>query len=409
MRRAAVTGIGIISALGRGRDATLAAVRDSRVAIRRLTSIDVAAHESKIGGEVSAEDLGSGHREYDRFVRLAMIAAAEAAEQALLGDASLDRTRIGTLIGTGLGGSETLDAAYERLYGRKLRPAPMTIPRAMYNAAASGVSAEQRALGPVYAIVSACASGAHAIGQASHWIRSGLADLVIAGGADAPLAPGIIRGWESLRVLAIDNDEPSTACRPFSADRKGLVLAEGAAVLILEELESAKRRGARILGEVVGAGMSSDAGHLTDPSVDGAARAIAMALRDAAIDPAEIGYINAHGTATRANDPAETAAIHRVFGPRAKRIPVSSTKAMHGHAMGASGAIEIALSLIALNEGVIPPTMNYREPDAACDLDCVPNASRPGSVELFLSNSFGFGGMNGVVALRTAVDPAANR
>jgi 3-oxoacyl-(acyl-carrier-protein) synthase len=227
-------------------------------------------------------------------------------------------------------------------------------------------------------------------------IRAGQADVIIAGGADAPLTFGIILGWESMRVLAIDNDHPESACRPFSADRKGLVLAEGAAVLVLESMEHAERRKANILGEIVGFGITSDAGHLTDPSADGAARAMRMAMHD--LDVAKIGYINAHGTATRANDVTETAAIKSVLG---KAVPASSTKSMHGHAMGASGAIEIVCSLLALNDGFLPPTINLDKPDPACDLDYVPNAPRPARVPLFLSNSFGFGGMNGVVAVRT--------
>ena len=218
---------------------------------------------------------------------------------------------------------------------------------------------------------------------------------MLAGGSDAPLTFGIILAWESMRVLAVDNEHPEAACRPFSADRKGLVLAEGAAALVLESMDHAQRRGQPILGEIVGFGITSDAGHLTDPSADGAARAMRMAVSEVS---QEIGYINAHGTATRANDATETSAIKSVLGDR---IPVSSTKSMHGHAMGASGAIEIACSLLALNDGFLPPTINLDNPDPACDLDYVPNASRPARVAAFLSNSFGFGGMNGVVAVRT--------
>jgi nodulation protein E len=266
----------------------------------------------------------------------------------------------------------------------------------MYNAAASAVSAHFGAKGPAYAPVSACASSAHAIGNAFQMIRSGQADMMLAGGADAPLTFGIILGWESMRVLAVDNENPGAACRPFSADRKGLVLAEGAAILVLESMEHAERRNADILGEIAGFGITSDAGHLTDPSADGAARAMRMAIHE--VNAAEIGYINAHGTATRANDVTETAAIKSVFG---NDVPASSTKSMHGHAMGASGAIEIVCSLLALNDGFLPPTINLDKPDPACDLDYVPNASRAARVPLFLSNSFGFGGMNGVVAVRT--------
>jgi nodulation protein E len=221
---------------------------------------------------------------------------------------------------------------------------------------------------------------------------------MFAGGADAPLALGIIKAWESMRVLAIDNEHPEAACRPFSADRKGLVLAEGAAVFVLESFEHARHRGAEILGEIAGFGATSDAGHITDPSSDGAARAMSIALRDAKLNADDIGYINAHGTGTRANDATETAAIHAVFGNDAP--PVSSTKSLHGHAMGASGAIEIASSLLALRDGFLPPTINLDAPDPACDLDYVPNEAREARVTAFLSNSFGFGGMNAVVAVK---------
>jgi len=331
-----------------------------------------------------------------------VLASCEAAEQAALTDL-VDRTRIATLLGTGLGGCESMDGAYRRLYaeGQSKLP-PGSIPKAMYNAATSAVSSRHQALGPATTAVSACASAAHAIGQAAHWIRFGMADVVITGGADAPLVPGILRGWEALRILSPDSDHPAEACRPFSADRKGLVIAEGAAVLVLEEMESARRRGVPILGEILGSGMSSDAGHVTDPSPDGAARAMILALADAGVDPGSVQYINAHGTATRANDPVETAAIHSVFGARAKAIAVSSTKSMHGHAMGASGAIEMVLSLLALNDRFLPPTINYRERDPACDLDYVPNEARAAKVDIFLSNSFGFGGMNGVVVAATS-------
>jgi nodulation protein E len=269
----------------------------------------------------------------------------------------------------------------------------------MYNASASAVAARYGAKGIAYAVVSACSSSAHAIGQAFDAIRLGRADVMLAGGADAPLTVGCIRAWESMRVLAIDNEHPEAACRPFSADRKGLVLAEGSAVLVLESFEHAAARGATPLGEVVGFGITSDAGHVTDPSADGEARAMRMALDG--LSAGDVGYINAHGTATRANDVTETAAIKAVFGEAAYGIPVSSTKSMHGHAMGASGAIEAACSLMALNEGFLPPTINLTAPDPACDLDYVPNEARPAQVGLFLSNSFAFGGMNGVLAVRT--------
>ncbi len=402
-RRVLVTGMGVISALGRGRDAHLDAIRDARSGITWLQRFDASEFICRVAGQVPDDALQPEEfRGYDRFSRLALAAAGEAASQARLDDPNLDRHRIATLIGTGLGGCESLDAGYERLYGRgSSRIPPFTIPRSMYNAAASAISATHRAEGPAFGVVSACASATHALGQAMLWIRSGLADVVLAGGADAPLVPGIVRAWEGLRVLASPGDHPSGACRPFSADRAGLVLAEGAAVLVLESEESARRRGVEALGEIAGFGLSSDAGHLTDPSAEGAARAIEMALHDGGIEPSAVGYVNAHGTATRANDPAETRALKIALGPHVERIPVSSTKSAHGHAMGASGAIEAAISLLSLNEMVIPATLHYRQPDPDCDLDVVPNEPRSGRVSLFLSSSFGFGGMNGVLAIRT--------
>jgi len=400
--RVAITGIGSISALGRGLASTLEAVRNGTIGVRPIEAFDAREFNCRIAAEVPGELLGDEHRGFDRFARLALVAAAEAHLEAGIADVGYDPSRIGTLVGTGLGGCETLDAGYERLYGRgSSRIPPFTIPRAMYNAATSAISSKLGARGPGFGIVSACSSGTHAIGQAALWIRAGLADAVYAGGADAPIVPGIVRAWEGLRILAHDRDGASSACRPFSADRSGIVLGEGAGILVLERMDLAMKRGATILGEIMGIGFSSDAGHVTDPSADGAANAILGALADARLTPEAIGYVNAHGTATRANDPTETSAIRMTLGAAADGIPVSSTKAMHGHAMGASGAIEIAIALRALNAGVIPPTMNLREPDSECDLDYVPNAAREGRVATFLSNSFGFGGLNAVVAIRT--------
>ena len=402
MIRVAITGIGIISPFGKGKAAALTALRAGASGIRRITSIDASELNCKIGGEVPVDD--SPQRGYDRFTRFALVAAEEAAQQANLASIGVDPDRIGVLVGTGLGGCETLDAGYRRVYKEsQARIPPASIAMSMYNAAASAISTKYQARGVSYAVVSACASSAHAIGLAYQAIRSGQADAMITGGADAPLRFGIIRAWESMRVLAVDNDHPERACRPFSADRKGLVLAEGAGIFILESFDNALRRGQPILGEIIGFGATSDAGHVTDPSADGAARAMKMSLRDARIEPGHIGYINAHGTATQANDATETRAIKDVFGAAATSIPVSSTKSMHGHAMGASGSIEIASSLLALNAGFIPPTINLEVPDPACDLDYVPNVARDARIGLFLSNSFGFGGMNAVVALRTAV------
>lgn len=399
-RRVAITGIGLLSPFGRGCAAALEALRNARSGIRAIASIDASSLNCRIGGEVPNDAHEGEHRGHDRFTRFALIAAEEAMAQA--GAFDVDPHRFGTIIGTGLGGCETLDNNYRRLYAENARPVPMGIPMAMYNAATAAVSAKHNAKGIAYSTVSACASSAHAIGLAAQAIRIGQADAMLAGGSDAPLTFGIIKAWEVLRVLAIDNEHPEAACRPFSADRKGLVLAEGAAVFVLELFEHAQQRGATILAEVAGFGATSDAGHVTDPSADGAARAMALAIEDAGLQPRDIDYINAHGTGTRANDPTETTAIKSVFGSDVP--PVSSTKSMHGHAMGASGAIEIASSLLAVRDGFLPPTLNLDTPDPACDLDYVPNAPREAKVRAFLSNSFGFGGMNSVVALRLLSD-----
>ena len=378
MSRVAITGLGILSPFGRGKSSASAALRNA------------AELNGRTGSEVPKDAFEPG--KFDRFTGLALAAAEEAMEQARV---EPEAERFGAIVGTGMGGAETLDAGYKRIYAdAQPRVAPTMIAWSMYNAAASALSTRFGAKGPSYAVVSACASSAHAIGQAFQAIRGGQADVMLAGGADAPLTFGIIRAWEAMRVLA-----PDGVCRPFSADRQGLVLAEGAAVFVLESFEHAERRGAEILGEIVGFGITSDAGHITDPSADGAARAMRMAL--GGIGAARVGYINAHGTGTRANDVTETAAIKSVFGDAAYQIPVSSTKSMHGHAMGASGAIETACALLALNDGFLPPTVNLRAPDPQCDLDYVPNEARDARVSLFLSNSFGFGGMNGVLAVRT--------
>jgi nodulation protein E len=400
--RVAITGFGIVSPFGRGKAAAVEALRNARSGIRRIESIDTSALNCRIGGEVPRDAHEGLHRGHDRFTRFALIAADEAAEQANFAGIGVDPERIAANIGTGLGGCETLDAGYKRVYGENLpRVAPATIAMTMYNAATSAVATKFGAKGAAYSVVSACASSAHAIGLAYLAIKSGAAEAALAGGADAPLTFGIIRAWESMRVLSVDNDHPERACRPFSADRNGLVLAEGAAVFVLESFENAQRRKQPIVGEIAGFGATSDAGHITDPSADGAARAIRLAMRDAGASADDIGYINAHGTATRANDATETRAIKEALGERARAIPISSTKSMHGHAMGASGAIEIACSLAALRDGFIPPTINLDSPDPECDLDYVPHRPREAKVGLFLSNSFGFGGMNAVVAVRT--------
>jgi len=395
----AITGLGLVTPLGIGARSNLASIREGRSGVCRIRRFDPAGFNCTIAGQVPDAAFDGAEASLDRVTWLAIVAAREAAEQAQL-DTVEARDRIGVVIGTGLGGADTLDTSYERLYGqRNNRLHPLTIPRIMYNAATSAVSIRHRALGPSFAIVSACSSGTHAIGEAAMWIRAGVADRVIAGGADAPLTPGIVRAWEALRVLNTEGIDPAEACRPFSADRNGIVLSEGAAVMVLERLDLAVERGATILGYVAGFGMTSDAAHITDPQSAGAARAMRIALDDAAIEPARIGHVNAHGTGTKLNDPVETRAIRSVFGPLADSLAVSSTKSMHGHAMGASGAIEAVLSLLAVNAGFVPPTINLRVRDPECDLDYVAEGARLLQVDSFLSNSFGFGGMNAVLAI----------
>jgi nodulation protein E len=264
----------------------------------------------------------------------------------------------------------------------------------MENAAASRISLETGVVGPTYTVSTACSSANHAIGQAFWMVRSGVARMAIAGGSEAVFSLGFLKAWEAMRVVSPDT------CRPFSKDRRGLILGEGGAMLVLEPLDAAVARGAKIYGEIAGFGMSSDAFHITQPSPDGAARALRAALSDAGLQPEEIGYINAHGTATQANDATETAAIRKVFGAHADRLAVSSTKSMHGHTLGAAGAIEAVATLLSLCNGVLPPTANFTEPDPACDLDVIPNQARIVQVECALSNSFAFGGLNAVIAFR---------
>jgi nodulation protein E len=309
-----------------------------------------------------------------------------------------DELRDKTVIATGscVGGQGTQDIGFVDLYQRgRGRVHPLTIPKVMGNAGAGHISMEFGITGPAFNVSTACSSSNHAIGQAFHMIRSGMAEAAITGGGEAPFSLGLLKAWEAMRVISPDT------CRPFSKNRLGMILGEGAGMLVLESLDAARSRGARIYGEVVGFGMSADAHHLTAPSALGAASAIRRALNDAGIAPEQIGYINAHGTGTAANDPTETRAIRDVFGAHADRVPVSSTKSMHGHGLGAAGALEAIATFLALREGYVPPTANYTEPDPECDLDYVPNQARPARVEWALSNSFAFGGLNAVLAFRS--------
>ena len=332
----------------------------------------------------------------DRFAQFAVVAAKEAMAQSGLELTPAMREDGAIITGSCIGGRSAEEVGYRELYihGRN-RVHPLTIPLGMSNAGTSHISMQFGIQGPSYTISTACASSGHAIGQAFQMVRSGIAPMAIAGGSEAPLYFGNLKAWEAMRVISKDT------CRPFSADRSGLVLGEGAAMLVLEPLEAALARGARPIAEIVGFGMSADACHITQPSAEGPARAMRMALRDAGLAPEQIGYINAHGTATEVNDRTETAAIRLVFGAHADKLAVSSTKSMHAHTLGAAGAIEAAASALTLASGIIPPTVNYSKPDPVCDLDFVPNTAREQQVEACLSNSFAFGGLNAVLALRT--------
>jgi len=412
MRRVAITGMGVIASPGLNRQDFFSRLLTGRAAVRCIESLEPAVVE-RLNCRIAAEVACYKPQEHftekeldqlDRFSQFALVAARQA-----LADAGLEafseeqQPRLGVCIGTAYGGIETLDTSYFSLYGKNAkRLPPLVIPRLMYNAATCQVSMHFQARGPCMTPTTACASGAHAIGEACDFIRYGQADWMLAGGADAPVTYGVIRGWEGMRVLAPENGAPERACRPFSGDRQGIVIGEGAAILLLEEYESARKRGARIYAELVGYGANSDASHITQPTVEGPANAMRLALAEAKMNAEEIDYINAHGTGTKANDAVETRAIKAVFGERAKKVPVSSTKSMHGHVMGASGAIELVAAIEAMEQGVVPPTANYSKPDPDCDLDYVPNQAREHKVQAALSSSFAFGGMNAVLVVKKA-------
>jgi nodulation protein E len=400
MRRVAITGMGAISALGRTVPEFAAALCQGRSGIGPIESTDCSQLRFQNGAEVR----GYSHQPYfedrradfiDRFAQFAVIAAREAVNSAGIEWTPELRETAAIITGSCVGGQSTEDIGFQEVY--KLghnRVHPLTIPKTMANAGASHISMEFGITGPSFTISTACSSAAHAIGQACWMIRNGMTDLAITGGSEAPFSFGILKAWEAMRVVSPDT------CRPFSKDRRGMILGEGAAMFVLEPFEAAQARGAQIHAELVGFGMSADACHITQPSAEGAARAMRAALRDARLAPEQIGYINAHGTATPANDVTETAAIRAVFGAHAGRLAVSSTKSMHGHGLGAAAAFECLAATLALRDGFLPPTANFTEPDPDCDLDVIPNHARRAEVEYALSNSFAFGGLNAVLALR---------
>ena len=402
MRRVAITGAGTINALGHDVPSTLQALREGVCGIGALTIRDSERLSVRIGAQVKDYDEAAyfGRQQialYDRFTQFAVISAAQAMKQAGLSVSEELACRSGVILGTSGGGLSTVDESYRSVYEEgKNRVHPFVVPRLMANAAASAVSMAHGLQGPVFTVSSACASSNHAMGLAFQMIRSGMADVMLSGGSEAMLCFGGIKAWEGLRVMSEDG------CRPFSATRNGMVEGEGAAVVVLEEWNHAVERGADILAEFVGFGMTADAKDIVLPSVDGAQRAILAALADAGLAAEDIGYINAHGTGTTANDRVECLALARAFGPAADRLLVSSTKSMHGHLIGGTGAVELLACLLALREGVIAPTIGFVAPDPECPLDVVPNVARDAKVTACLSNAFAFGGLNAVVALRAA-------
>ena len=399
MRRVVITGAGTINPLGRDVPATLQAMREGRCAIGPLDIRDVDRLSVRVGAQVSDYHPEERFNRQqialcDRFTQFTLIAADEAIRQSGLRFAGALADAAGVVLGTSGGGLQTQDENYRVVYEEgKNRVHPFVVPKLMNNAACSHVSMEHNLRGPSFTVASACASSNHAMGQAFLYVRSGMAPVMITGGSEAMLCFGGVKAWEGLRVMARDT------CRPFSADRTGMVQGEGAGVFVFEEYEHARRRGADILAEVVGFAMSSDAGDIVMPSRAGAARAIRGALADARLDPAEVGYINAHGTGTAANDKTECAAVSDAFGSHADALMISSTKSMHGHLIGGTGAVELLACIMAVRDGVVAPTMNYTEPDPECALDVVPNEARDADVRVALSNAFAFGGLNAVLAL----------
>ena len=400
MKRVVITGAGTINALGHDVPETLAAMREGRCGIGQLEFRDVERLSIQIGGQIKGfEAEGHFNRQqmtlYDRFTQFTLMAAREAIKQSGLEFSGDLANRAGVVLGTAGGGVSTWDDNYRAVYEEgKNRVHPFVVPKLMMNAAASHVSMEYNLRGPSFTVSTACASSNHAMAQAFQMVRSGMSPAMITGGSESMLCFGGIKAWEGLRVTSRD------ACRPFSANRNGMVQGEGAGIFVFEEYDHARARGAEIMAEVAGYAMSSDAADIVMPSKQGASRAIAGALRDGGIAADKVGYINAHGTGTAANDKTECAAVADVFGRHADRLMISSTKSMHGHLIGATGAVELLACIMALRDGIIAPTIGYEEFDPECALDVVPNEAREAKVEVALSNAFAFGGLNAVLALK---------
>jgi 3-oxoacyl-[acyl-carrier-protein] synthase II len=407
-RRVVVTGLGVVTSLGRAVDTFWDRILRGESGVGPITLFDVSGFRVQFGGEVpwnaESENIANPKelRRLDRFTQFAMAAAADAVSDSGLDFSREDPFRCGVVIGSGIGGLSEFESQHERLLHKGIdKVSPFTIPKLMVNSGSGHVSSMYGIKGPNFAVATACASAANSIGEALRSIQYGDADIMVAGGSEAALTPMGLAGFQNMRALSFHSDAPQKASRPFDMHRDGFVLAEGAGVVVLEDLEHARGRGARIYGELMGYGASGDAGHITQPDDEGrgAARAMSMALADASLNPDRVQYVNAHGTSTPLGDKAETVAVKRVFGDHARRLAISSTKSQLGHTLGASGGIELVVCALTINRGVIAPTINLENPDPDCDLDYTPNVARDAAVDVAMSNSFGFGGHNASLVL----------
>jgi nodulation protein E len=399
MRRVAITGMGVVAGTGSGLPPFWEAVREGRTSFRALQGLQDASLSIRSGAAVPdfRPELILNRKQLiylDRFAQLALVAAKQAVLDAGVEWSDALRQSAGVITGSAIGGQSTQDDAFLKLYGKGARSVnPISIPKIMPCSGAGAISMDLGLMGPSFTVSTACASSAHAIGQAFWLVRQGVLDLAVAGGSEAPFSFGYLKSWEALQVV-----DPNP-CRPFSRDRKGMNLGEAGAMVVLEPLELARARGARIYAEIVGFGMSADAFHLTQPSLEGPVKAMASALSDAGLEPSSVDYINAHGTGTPINDALECRAIRNFFGAHADRLAVSSTKAVHGHTLGAAGALEALATVLAVWHSIALPTANFTQPDPDCDLDVVPNEARPLEIRVALTNSFAFGGFNAVLAV----------
>lgn len=405
-QRVVVTGMGVVSALGQDLDTFWGNLIEGNSGISLIEGFDTTEYPTKIAAEVKNWDPEQyverkDARKMDRFVQFAVAASLSALKDANLNVADTDADRVGVIVGSGIGGLTTWEEQHRQLVEKgPKRVSPFFIPMMIANMASGQISILTGAKGPNSTAVTACATGTNSIGDSFKMIQRGDADVMICGGAEATISPMGVAGFCSMRAMSVRNDEPTRASRPFDVDRDGFVMGEGSGVLILESLEHAQKRGARIYGEVIGYGMSGDAHHMTDPDPEGAARCMKRALRDAGIQPSEVDYINAHGTSTPVGDKSETKAIKTAFGEAAYKLAVSSTKSMTGHLLGAAGGVEAIASVLAIQNGIIPPTINIENQDPECDLDYVPNVARQAEVKIAMSNSFGFGGHNATIIMK---------